>query len=268
MKHSWLIYLLVFVLSLPVFLWIRWQPEPLVYSTMNRLKLNKVLHVESVGKHWLPGFRLQGVTVKLRKGPDIKLSHLDVSPVWWRLFLGTPALELSGESLQKSFSLVVSLSADKLEFLDVDINIDAKFLSLYIPQMALFPVQGHILLQGSTTLNKTSMQPERADIRVSIKQARLISGKTPQPLGNYEIRALSGEPGWIWSATGGENLLIDGKGSLKANSPDVTKWPISGQLKLTGKGQSGSLLKQITSHNPAQAKVSGILRKPAFNWSP
>lgn len=268
MKRSWLVYLLVFVLSLPVFLWFRWQPEPLVYSTMSRLNLDKVLHVDSVGKHWLPGFRLQGVIIKLRKGPDIKFSHLDVSPVWWRLFLGTPAIKLSGEGLQQSFSVVVSMSGDKLEFLDVNINMDASFLSSYIPQMALFPLQGHVLLQGKTVLNKTSMQPEQADIRGFIKQAGLVSGKTPQLLGDYEIRVQSAESGWTWSAAGGQNLLLDAKGSLKPNSTDITKWPINGHLKLTEKGQKQPLLKQITGHNPAQAKVSGIFRKPVFHWAP
>jgi len=266
MKRSWFVYLLVFALSLPVFLWLRWQPEELVYSMMNRLRLGKVLRVESVEKHWLPGFRLNDVSLKLRKGPDVNFAYLDISPVWSRLLVGTPALELSGEGPQQSFSMAVALSADQLDFLDIDIKMDAKFLSLYIPQMALFPIQGDVLLQGNTVLNKTTMQPEQADMRIFIKQAGLISGKTPQSLGDYEIRALSGESGWTWSATGGETLSIDAKGSLKPVSPDVTKWLIHGQLKANGKGESGALLKQITGNNPAQATVFGILRRPVFHW--
>jgi hypothetical protein len=266
MKRSWYVYLLIFVLSLPCFLWLRWQPEPLVYSTLNRLKINKVIHVGSISKHWLPGLRLSAVKIKLRKGPEIQLDSLDVTPVWWHLLLGRPAIALKGTGRKQTFSMVVALSGGNLIFSDLDLNADIKILKPYIPQIASLPLLGTIQLQGEVGLNRKTMQPWKADLKLAVNQVELMSRSGKRRLGDYLLTLVSDNRQWNWVANGGETILLDAKGRLKPNVADMTRWILEGEVTISGKGESAKLLEGILGKNPAQATISGNLRNPVFHW--
>jgi len=266
-RSRWAFYLAVFLFSIPLFLWTRWQPEPLLISIINKPKVHKILRIGSVHKHWLPGLRVEGVSIRLHKGPPIDLDYLDVRPVWWRLVTGTPAVKFCGQGKHKSFCLIAVMSGQEIRFSDIDINADTAALKPYLPQLVLFPVKGLIHIQGSLGMLRKSRVPKQADLHLFVNKATLKSGKTPQSIGDYELVILSKDSAWKWSLNGGNALTLHGNGTLKSTGPDVTKWLIQGQIDVTGKGQSALLLKNIAGSDRTKAKISGILRRPVFQWN-
>jgi len=86
-------------------------------------------------------------------------------------------------------------------------------------------------------------------------------------IGDYELVVLSKGSNWKWSLNGGNALALHGNGTLKPTGPDVTKWLIHGQIDVTGKGQSALLLKNIAGSDRTKAEISGILRRPVFQWT-
>jgi len=267
-RSRWFVYLALFLFSLPLFLWMRWQPEPLLFSVIIKPKVHKILRIGAVHKYWLPGLRVENVTIRLHKGPPIELDYLDVHPVWWRLVTGTPAVKVCGEGKHQSFCLIAAMSGQEIRFSDIDINADTAALKPYLPQLVLFPVkEGAIYIHGSLGMLRKSRQPRQADLHLFVNKTTLKSGKTPQSIGDYELAILSKDSTWKWSLNGGKALTIHGNGTLGPTGSDVTKWLIHGQIDVSGKGQSALLLKNIAGSDRTKAKISGILRRPVFQWA-
>jgi len=265
-SRRWL-YPVLFLFALPLFLWMRWQPEQILLSALERPKIHKILSAGAIHKHWFPGLRVDAVKIRLRKGPPISLDYIDISPVWWRLILGTAAVKICGEGKHASFCLLVTLSGQKLNFPDIAVDTDFAALKPYLPQLSLFPVSGSIHMKGSLDLLWRSRKAGQANLHLDVKDAVLGSGKKLEPLGNYQLALLSQGPSWQWLVTGGGALVLEGKGTLTPSGVDVTKWPIRGQMSVTGKGEQSALwIKGLAGKSSAKGTVTGILRRPVLQW--
>jgi len=256
---------MLFILALPVFIWLRWNPVPWFNVQLESNGLTPYIQVEQVEKSGL-GLHLGVVHIKTPGGPDINLNGILLNPAWFRIIRGAPALHIQGTANGAAFALNISMQDGAIWLHDMDLLAQADVIRDYIPQAAMLNLTGSILMSGDIKLRQHDALPLAGAITMQWKNA--ASGLLRQePLGDFQLQLASSKKNeWKWQMEGGKTLSIDGKGHLSSTFQPPEFWQIDGNIHTQSQGRVASLLSDITGHDRWNLVLSGALLQPHLEF--
>jgi len=256
----------VFMISLPVFAWLRWNPVPWLDANLEAHGLARYVQVEKVEKSGL-GLRLNKLRIQIHQGPDIILDSLKASLAWFRIIKGVPALHVQGTTGNATFDLNVSIQDGALDLNDLDIHAQSSMIRDFLPRAAMLNLTGNILMTGNMELRQADGLPLAGVVVLQWKKA--ASGLLGQePLGDFRIKLASLKQNeWRWEIQGGKSLSINGGGHLSTMAKNPALWKIDGAIHIQTQGRAASLLFGMAGHSRGTLVLSGALAQPRLEFS-
>jgi len=240
LRHN-LLLIALFMLALPVFCWLRWQPQAWLAGQLAANNLTGQLTYTSVEKTF-PGLVFKHANIHFPDGKQVVFDKILLRVALLSLFEGKAALffhlERDGLMAQGDFSL----TQDKLEFSNINIRADAAKLSVLDARLQLLGLKGQLQLGGNMQLRRTDAMPLSGDIHAAWKQAATLllptlkSGSIDASLVSKEV----GKPAPVWNwQINSTTHIISGKGKLIPNGAQLTDWLLHGNIHLKGRGING-----------------------------
>jgi len=257
--------IIIFILALPVFTWLRWDPAPWFKAQLESSGASPYVQVEKVEKSGL-GLRLNMVRVQIPGGSNISLNGMRLNPAWLRIIRGIPALHVQGAASDATFTANVSMRDGAVWLHEMDIRAQAGMIRDYVPRAAMLNLTGRILIAGKMKLRQRDGLPLAGAITIQWKRA--ASGLLGQDsLGDFQFQLASSKKSeWRWQIEGGKMLSINGNGHLSTASRNPGLWKIDGNIHVQSQGRITSLLSGITGHDRGNLILSGNLSQPRLKF--
>ncbi len=250
--------IMIFILILPIFTWLRWDPTSWFNKQLLSNGLAPYVQVEQVEKSGL-SLHLNIVHIQIPGGSNISLNRILLKPAWFWIIRGTPALHVQASAGDAAFAFNVSMHDDVIWLHDMDIHAPAGMIRNYIPQTTMLNLAGNILMSGNMDLQQHDGIPLAG--RIILQWEKAASGLLGQDsLGDYQLQlASSGKNKWRWHVNGGEMLSLNGRGHLSTVSPNPALWKIDGNIQTHSRGRVASILSGMTGRDQGNLILSGHL---------
>lgn len=229
-KNLWLAGL--FLLALPVFCWLQWQPGPWLEGQLQSRGLGTLVHFAAVHKS-IRGLLLDKPEIRAPNLPPLEFDSLLLRPALGAILKGSPGLyaHASGQGMQAEVDL--SMRAAQLDLDKLDIRLDAGKLAHFDSRLLLLALKGELGVRGHVRLQADTGLPLAGSLQASWKAP--TSTLLPAELKDIRLSLNSdnakGEKLWNWKLDSQPGQLA-GHGKIVANGPDVRRWLLSGSLQL------------------------------------
>jgi len=259
---------LLFVLVLPVMMFLRWDASPWLDQQVQTLSQQAGVQISYEQLFWR-GWAIHAEQVTLSQSDlhSIKCDSLDVSLSISQLFSGHLAADIRLLWLNNPIALTVYQDGDLLHIDDVQADIDLLNL-VDIQQNIPFRVSGKLDLQGSEAVDKSNGQAREGQLQLVWSQAMAGLAVPEFSLGDYTVDVYSdaaNNAAWHWQLQGGEDVALQGKGMLDIQQPLLQQWTIHGVLDVQVDAANATLsmmLQAFTGSNKAKIRISGPLLRP------
>lgn len=255
----------VFIIALPVFAWLRWDPAPWLTAQLKTHALSSYVQVARVKKSGL-GLRLIGVRIRIHQDPDISLINLRLNPEWSQIIRGIPALHVQGTMGDTTFGINISMRNDAIWLNEVDVRTRADMIKDYYPQAAMLNLAGSMRLSGDIQLHRSTGLPLTGHLKLRWQNA--ASGiLNADALGDFQLLLSSSTKGrWQWQAKGGSTLLINGNGHLSTVSPNPGLWRVDGNVHVQSRDELATLFASLAGSKAGIITLSGSINHPSLHW--
>jgi len=224
----------MFMLALPVFGWMRWDPAPWLQSRLSASGLDKHVQIAGIEKRPL-GLALKAVRLQLTPRQSIILDQVDIIPAWSMLMRGIPAARLEGKTATASFIASIGKRQSHLLLHDIRAHMSVSLIRELFPAAALINASGDVSISGRLRLRLPDGQPVSGEMVWRWKHARTIPTGT-EPIGDFELRLGASDNGrWSWQLHGGTRLSVQGHGQLQAASSRPSRWKLRGAISFRTK---------------------------------
>jgi len=260
LQHSKFL-ILLFILALPVFTWLRWNPTSWINAQLASNGMAAYVQVNLVEKSGME-LRLKDVHIQIPDGTNISLNRVVLNPAWLRILRGTPSFHVRGAIGGATFSFNVSMQGGYIWLRDLDILARAGMIKDYFPQAAMLNLTGDMLISGDIKLRQHDGIPLEGAMTLQWqKAASNMLGKGS--LGDFRLDLTSSKnSAWQWQVKGGKTLSIDGKGHLSTLSQNPELWQVDGSIHTQSQGSVASLLTGITGQDRWDLMISGVISNP------
>jgi len=221
----------LFLIALPVFCWLQWQPKAWFDHQLAAQGMRVGLHYQSLHKAF-PGLQLDGVQISAPGIDTLNLDTLLLRPALSSLLKGSPALFARTQGKGMSAEAVVNMGNAGPNLSDGEIRADASTLSRFDTRLLLLGLQGNVKLHGRMQLQATDGLPLDGDIHLVWNKP----SSTLLPPGLDQIRLTlaaadaQGEKIWNWKLTSQPEMIV-GQGKVMAGGPDIRQWLLRGTLR-------------------------------------
>lgn len=255
----------VFIIALPVFAWLRWDPAPWIDAQLKTRGLSDYVQVARVKKSGL-GLRLSGIRIRSHRGPDISPINLRLNPAWSRIIRGIPALHVQGTMGDATFGINISMRNSTIRLNEMDVRARADMIKDYYPRAAMLNLAGSMRLSGDIQLHRSTGLPLTGHLKLRWQKA--ASGiLNADDLGNFQFLLSSSAKGrWQWQAKGGSTLLINGSGHLSTLSPNPGLWRIDGNVHVQSRDELATLFASLAGSKTGIITLSGSINHPSIRW--
>ncbi len=258
--------LLVFLLSLFIFIPLRWDAEPWLRQQLANIQQQLPLHIDVASLKWSGlGVTATGVDMQTTDRPDaVHFRHLRVEPDWLPSLQGRPAVRLQWQGDPGEGRLSLGLHDAYVEASDMDIRLDTAWLQQTLALPLPVTLQGPLVLTGEAQLLRQQhappLKPLAAQLQLRWQQAAVTMGEEQFNLGDYQL-TLKGQPekNWQWQITGGETLKLEGKGQLQSRAANWPAWPLAGEVMMQAQQKLAAVLGE--QH---KVRLSGTLLHPQW----
>ncbi len=248
----------IFLLALPLFAWIRWEPGPWLLSRLSASGLDKHVSIAGLEKRPL-GLTLKAVHLQLTPRQGITVDMVDIRPAWSLLMRGIPAMRLEGHTATASFIAGISKRHDDLLLHDIHAHMNATMARELFPATALINTRGDVSISGHLRLHLPSGTPVSGNMVWRWAQARTTPTGTG-PIGDFELRLDAPDSGrWSWRLQGGTRLSVQGHGKLQTVSPRPGQWRLQGTIDFRAKAE---VLPITGGAEEGTITLSGTLMQP------
>lgn len=230
---------LVFVLSLLLFLVIRWQPELWLQQQINQqARYNGIdlqyeaLHIEGLS------VRLDKVSVRTAELPvPVKLDSLGISPAWASLLAGEVAVDVRATLLGQSAEVALIWQDPYINVQILHADFDVAALQPLWKKRMIFPVDvgGRLKLSGKVQIDAIRGRPLGGKIDAQWQAVTIDLPTLDKPLGDYQLilKTLDNSSGqWQWVLSGGPAVVLSGSGQIDMSASLPQQWTVHGQLEL------------------------------------
>lgn len=255
--------LVLFLLALPCFVWVRWQPEPYLRQQLQLAGLKESVRFQRLEKRWF-GIRLHDVVLRISPEIQLRFSSLEASPSWSSLLRGMPALHViaAGENVRLTARVGKVGEALKLEDLDLLLPMEQVRQWVHVPM----DVRGRIHAQGNLALMAGRL--EQAEINVDWQQASLRIANLDYALGEYRLHLGGDAPAMTWNLSGGTDLMVEGQGKLRSRGGNPLEGMLSGEIQIQASGSMLALVQPFIGGAKRRLRLEGVLRQPRWQLLP
>jgi len=177
---------------------------------------------------------------------------------WSALWHGVMALKLTGNNvfIQANASLT---SHDEILKLDkIHGMLDVKPAQIWLGQSALLQASGQAVLAGSFDVDMQTRLPTAIHLQMQWQQAAVNVLNQDYILGDYSLKL----DDQSWQLQGGEQLQLNGKGSLVVSAQPIVQWPLQGNVQVHTK--EGGAIANILPSNKMDVNFTGTLGVPRW----
>jgi hypothetical protein len=256
----------LFVVSLLLFVVVRWQPGPWLRGSVINMAQQRGVRLD------FQTMRLSGFTVHMRNvsiglpGRSLALDSLEVSPDWAALLTGKKGLRvgLGWHGQTAEADLVVRKGYTEIRHFDTRLDIAA--LQPFWQRMLAFPldVGGKLRIKGDVRLDTATGRPVGGALSADWQDAGVAMAGKRYPFGAYRLEIKDDRsPGeWQWKLSGGSAVSVQASGALQAFAANPAAWTLSGTgTARTGQGADPGLASLLGSA-PIRLRLSGNLGMP------
>ncbi|MDX8406662.1 MAG: hypothetical protein R8K50_11010 [Mariprofundus sp.] len=261
---SWKLLTVLFVVSLALFLSLRWQPEPWLRGQIMAATQPYGMDVE------FQQLEVDGLAVRLQKiqisggslPAPLQLDSVRLAPAWMQLLQGIPAVFVNVSWQGVDVATEVSLHDQQIELADIRFSHDIAALATMLNLSVPVQLGGVLALSGVLRSDATG-RPLAGKLVGQWQQAAASMSGEPELLGNYKLELANEDPEkpWQWQLTGGDGLIVKGDGTLTMPSNVPQQWMLGGQLNLAAGQTLPPALKPFLPQ-PISFIVTGPLLRP------
>ncbi len=230
-RHLWLAAL--FLLALPLFCWLQWQPKAWFAEQLAINGLTGKISYGEVRKSF-PGLRLNGTNITLPNGKAVACDEIILRPAFSALLHGEQGLFVRAKSNGINAEAVIVMSNTQLNLGNVMVIADATKLASFDSRLLLLGLQGEIILKGHTLLEATVGLPLDGD--VNLLWNKPSSTFLPTGMDNIELSLTAsgalGAKAWSWQI-GSQPEMIGGQGKVMSGAADIRQWQLRGNMRLS-----------------------------------
>ncbi len=252
---------LMFVLALPLFLALRWEPEPWLRSQLDAqlARVSVPVSYDGLELHGVSAV-LSGVRVDIPNQPDpLIVEKITVRPSLAMLWSGAPAAVIDAESAGMHLHARLRQQDGGLEMTRIRAQIDLERLPLSLP----------VQLQGSAELSGALLiaggLPQRGELGLQIAGLKAKLAGSTMPLGDYQASLSASDHGaWQWRFRGGAELRLDASGTLSIRGLDARSWRLGGTAMVQAGTNAAPAIGMLLGDAPRQVQLSGTLARPQW----
>lgn len=197
--------------------------------------------------------------VKLH-APDLPkpllLDTVQVSLDWAALWHGQLALKLVAKNSFIQCNASLSSHDEKLKLDKLHVVLDIKPAQLWLEKSALLQASGQAMLEGSFDVDMPTWLPTSLHLQMHWQQAAINVLGQDYVLGDYSLQLDDQR----WLVQGGEQLALNGKGTLVGNGQAILQWPLQGEVQVLSK--KGAAIANILPLNKTHVNIKGTLGLP------
>ncbi|MDX8392811.1 MAG: hypothetical protein R8K53_09670, partial [Mariprofundaceae bacterium] len=148
----------LFLLALPVFLWLRWEPQAWFAGQLTENGLGGTFNHATVEKSF-PGLAIVSANISLPDGNKITFDKILLRPAIFATLSGKPALFFRAERAGMTAQGVFSATDEKLSLNHIDIHAEAEKLAVFDARLQLLGLHGTLQLNGNIDLQRSDGMP-------------------------------------------------------------------------------------------------------------
>jgi len=228
--------IVLFALALPIFCWLRWQPQVWFAGQLAENNLAGQITYTGIEKSF-PGLAVQHANIHLPDGKQLAFDSILLRPAIISLLSGKSALFFRLERGGLMAQGTLSADSEKIDLNNVEIRIAAEKLALFDSSLQLLGLGGELQLGGDMQLRRSDGMPLNGDIHATWNQAATLlfpalkSGNIRADIASKNIE--NPTPIWQWNIES-EPQSITGKGKLVPNGMHLEDWLLRGNIRLQG----------------------------------
>ncbi|MDQ6971789.1 MAG: hypothetical protein Q9M30_04000 [Mariprofundaceae bacterium] len=231
----------LFLLALPVFCWLQWQPKAWFQAQLEANGLSEKISYASVEKSF-PGLHLNQANIALPEGKSLALDEVRFHPSISSLLHGEPALYLHATNQGIEAESIIAQNDGRLSLHDLMLTADAGSLAHFDSRLILLGLKGGLSLKGELVLQAADGLPVDGDLK--LEWAHPSSTMLPAGADHIQLSLATtdaeGDKVWSWKIISQPEGL-GGEGKLMAGSPDIRQWLLRGTMRMV-KSQPDSIL--------------------------
>jgi len=263
---------LIFILSLPIFLFMRWDS-----STWLKVRVDAAAkdsgynlsysHISTSGL----GVSFQDLSISKTNSPTIHFDKIDASLSLSQLLAANLAADIDAIWQGNPVSFSTAKSGEHIIISDVEAVIDLSRVEM-LKESIPAQLAGLVEARGEISINQTSQLPQSIHLNILWNQAMAGLAAPEFALGDYTANIESVEDPtkpWAWNISGGSGVALQGEGSIFPQNPDPNLWGINGSVDVNVSQTNPSLammLRTMAGSNQVKVRLSGTLSKPRTDF--
>jgi len=263
--------LILFLLSLPLFMLMRWDISPWLNQQIDSAAKDSgiILEYEHVTISGI-GLSFDNITINQANKNSIRLDQLQVSLSVSKLFTGALAANINALWLANPIALTIMQADGNIEIFDLNANIDLLNLADIQQQLPL-RATGMVKITGNISIQQSTMLPAQASLDIAWNKAEAGLSAPEFQLGDYLLNIQNGEDAnqaWDWNISGGTDVALDGKGRISLQPNNIQQSNISGTVDINVSPNNATLAMMVQAFagsSKAKIRLSGSIASPRTN---
>jgi len=256
--------IVLFAVALLVFTVGRWDMQSWLQSRLDTALLQNELniHYTDLELHGL-SLQLYGVNVASADMPHaMALDTVKIAMTWASILHGTMQLHAENAWLQAAAN--VSLADDMIDVQGLDVQCDVAQAQAWYGAAVAFPfaILGQLHVTGDVVVDETTGIAHTADVQAALTSASADVMQQHYALGDYALTWQLHEHVGDWLLSGGEHLIVEGKGVVSVVSSMPMQWALTGVVDMTAGAESP--LVSLLPPNGQHITLAGTLGAPRW----
>jgi len=263
---SWRFLSSTFFIALLLFVGIRWDINPWLKGHLDKLieQQHLDLHYAALERDGLH-ITLHRVQFKVPNlAHTIELDDVRISPAIMASLGGHISAYIHLQNDFMDIHTLISMGNQQLHFQDLNASFDVAQTQTWLALPSLVHAQGQLHLEGSVNVDMYSGLPQSGKITAHWQQAAASMLSQHYALGDYSLQANIENKKIQWKLTGGQELTLEGKGSVSMNTSAMPQWPLQATIK--AQAAQRSPLTAFLTTSERHLKISGNIGHPSLQF--
>ncbi len=250
----------IFVGGLVIFSLLRWDADAWLSRQLDNILAQNHIRMQYQSLSWQgSSIELSNVQLHIPNLPNqLLLDSVQVGLDWSALWHGGMALKLTGNNAFIQANASLSSHDETLKLDKVHGIFDVKSAQVWFGQSALLQASGQAVLAGSLDVDMQTRLPTAIHLQIQWQQASVNVLNQDYMLGDYRLKL----DDQSWQLQGGEQLQLNGKGSLVVSAQPIMQWPLQGNVQVHAK--EGGAIANILPSNKMDVNFTGALGNPRW----
>lgn len=254
----------IFIGFTVLFTVLRWDAEAWVQGEIDKAIAQNNLNITYQTLD-LSGTKLQLSDVYLH-APNIpkplQLDSVQLQFDWSGLWHGRLAVLADINNSFIHMSTLLSMNNSHMSLSDMMGQMDVQAAQAWYGKEALAQGTGSITWHGNADIDTSTGLPIKTDLQVRWQNANVHIMQQDYALGDYVLKLTQSESNQTWSLQGGEQLQIQGNGTLHMNHPSALMWPLQGNVDV--QVSPTSPLSALLPKTVTKVQLTGVLGQPQW----